>query len=118
MTFEHRFNQLSAWLSEQYGADDDLTTFIQSWEPFVKYVVDLRNCVDHPKREIGKSLVIKSFFIQRTESAAEILEPHFGRTGEPLCPLVAGMEDIVNELVALAKISSTRSSTGLGLLTL
>ena len=65
-------------------------------------VVNLRNCVDHPKTERGAPLIIPDFFIDSSNEPA-ILEPHFSRTGDPLQPLVPTMQQIIVESTRLAE---------------
>jgi hypothetical protein len=49
VSFSHYYHRFGAWSLDLFGPDDEFTKMVQSWEPFVKRVLDMRNAVDHPK---------------------------------------------------------------------
>jgi hypothetical protein len=106
--FGHKYHKFSAWSKTQFGESDDFAKVVESWEPYVKWIVDMRNAVDHPSESAGGRLVTTNFDIAHGATGTEIVDPQWGLAGEPLRPVLTDFETIVEETIVLGEDVLTR----------
>lgn len=99
----HKFNKVSVWAEKTFGVADDFTIVLKSWEPFVRSVVKLRNCVDHPKTESGAPLVVVNFKLSMSGSTPQLLPPVWGLTGSGLRPILEDFDKIIEQCIRLSE---------------
>lgn len=99
----HKYQKFSAWADTQFGAADDFTVLVKSWEPFVRRVVQMRNAVDHPLTEPGAPLRTANFDITLGDGTPELVDPTWGLTGEAFRPMLPDFETIIDKSIVLGE---------------
>jgi len=102
--FGHKYHKICKWADEQFGTTDQFTVALYSWQPFVAKVVQMRNCIDHPKTEPGAPLVVKDFSLEKTSSGELVLiEPSCALTGEDLWPILHVFDSCIDAIIRLGE---------------
>ena len=98
--YGHKYNLICAWADKEFGANDQFATVLRSWNPFAARIVNMRNCVDHPKTESGAPLVIVNFNLGPTY---ELVAPGWGLTGESPQPILPDFKSIIEQTICLGE---------------
>lgn len=101
--FSHKYHNFSAWTKTKFGVSDEFATVVESWEPYVKRIVEMRNAVDHPSESPGGRLVTTNFDIKHGATGTELVDPNWGLTGEPLRPVLTDFEAIIEKTIVLGE---------------
>lgn len=101
--FSHKYHKFLAWAEAKFGGSDDFSTLVRSWEPYVKTVVGMRNAVDHPADLPGGRLMTINFDIRLGAVGYELVDPRWGLTGEPLTPILADFDAIIEKTIVLGE---------------
>lgn len=99
--FGFKFQELGKWCNKELGATNALTEMVLNAEPWVKQIVDMRNAVDHPRDAPKKRLIVKDFAFVLGGAAPCLVEPSWGLLGDPLLPIAASMEEIIEGVVSV-----------------
>lgn len=100
---DHRFHKFAAWGERQFGPDDRFTQAVRGWEPWAKWLVDMRNAVDHPADEPGRKLITQNFNLSGTADAPALADPTWGLLAEPQSPILTGMGEIIDRIIELGE---------------
>ncbi len=101
--FSHKYHKFLAWTETKFGASDDFATLVKSWEPYVKRIVGMRNAVDHPADWPGGRLMTTNFDITLGTVGYELVDPSWGLTGEPLTPILADFDAVIEKTIVLGE---------------
>ncbi|MBK1891093.1 hypothetical protein Undi14_13710 [Undibacterium sp. 14-3-2] len=101
--FGHKYQKFSAWSKTKFGVSDDFAMMVESWEPYVKRIVEMRNAVDHPSESPRGRLVTTNFSITHDVTGDALVDPHWGLTGEPLKPVLTDFEAIIEKTIILGE---------------
>lgn len=103
LEYGHNYQKIGSWAEKEFGIDDQFTTVLKSWEPFVKRICTMRNCVDHPKSKLGVSLVTANFTLAQEGVVPELIEPTWGLSSEVLQPMLPSFTTIIEETIRLGE---------------
>lgn len=101
--YGYKYNKICPWADKEFGIDDTFSVVLRSWEPFVARLVNMRNCVDHPKSEPGAPLIVENFTLSNRSGAFELNDPAWGLTGESLQPMLPSFETIIEQTICLGE---------------
>jgi hypothetical protein len=93
------FASLHNLVSDKYGDDDGFTEFLKATLPFLQFVRNARNAVEHPDQ--AKSVKVTDISLlpsgELNQSTVEVVHPE---TAQPPVPLLSLMEHIAHQLAA------------------
>jgi len=98
--FDHRFERIVKWSEKTFPTGHDLVRVARTCEPRVKAIVSMRNAVDHPSGLPGGRLIVQNFEVEFTDGRAVLREPRFGLSGDPLVPIVAEMDRLIEDILS------------------
>ncbi len=101
--FGHKYQKFAAWTETKFGASDDFSALVRSWEPYVKRIVEMRNAVDHPSDAPGGRLNTANFDITSSDEVPELVDPTWGLTGEVLRPMLPDFDTIIEKTIVLGE---------------
>jgi len=97
--FDHRYQRITVWAAEAFGADDPLVRLLAEDAPWIERVIGMRNAVDHPGSSDG-TLVVENFRI--IDSVPPVIsEPSWHRDAEAPVPIADDIEAIQHNLLTL-----------------
>jgi hypothetical protein len=97
------FASLHKLASEKYGDNDGFTKFLNVAMPFLQFVRNARNAVEHPDQ--AKSVKVTDIaLLPRGELNPPSIEVIHPETPQPSVPLLALMEHIADQLAAVFEI--------------
>ncbi len=99
----HKYHKFLAWTQTKFGASDDFSSLVGSWEPYVKRIGDMRNAVDHPTDLPGGRLMTTNFDIRLGATGCELIDPRWGLAGEPLTAILPDFDDIIEKTIVLGE---------------
>lgn len=93
----HHMHKLRTWATRRLGASDPFTEHLTLIEPWVAGVVEMRNCVDHPKDQPGGSLQVLNFhLVAGPDGDPRATPPAWAVQGEPPQDLLTHMGWIID----------------------
>jgi hypothetical protein len=97
------FASLQKLASEKYGDNDEFTKFLDAVLPFLQFVRNARNAVEHPDR--GKSVKVTDIALLPSGAlnppSIEVIHPE---TPQPSVPLLALLEHVANQLATVFEV--------------
>lgn len=98
--FDHRFNRLVDWASQEFGANDDFAKNAKISESFVKEVLTFRDAIEHPAS--GRFFVTN---IQINDHKGRWLfhNPEWGIEGNVPTDMLICMARIIEEIVQISE---------------
>lgn len=97
------FESLHGLISKKYGGDAQFTKFLQAALPFLKFVRNARNAMEHTDKT--KSVKVTDILLlpsgELNPPSIEVIHPE---TPQPSVPLLALMEQIVDQLTIVFEI--------------
>lgn len=107
--FGHNYRSFGSWAAQQFGADDEFTRVVESWEPFVRRIGEMRNAVDHPKNAPSGRLVTKNFDTITDEAGVTALSlPAWGLLGEEPHPMLSSFRQVTENIILVGEIVLAR----------
>ena len=101
VSFNHNLNKLRAWANNKYGRAHRFVVIADRWEPFVKYVLLLRNAVDHPKSGRHGYLHVENFHFLQDSNVLKLIAPLWRLEGEGATSVANDMFTIIGSIVQL-----------------
>jgi hypothetical protein len=98
--FDHRYQRITAWAAETFGANDRLVRLLAENASSIKRVIDMRNAVDHPGSGDG-TLFVENFRVIASAPRLVIAEPSWYRDAEAPVPIADDMKVIQHNLLTL-----------------
>jgi hypothetical protein len=101
-----RFEGFTKLVSERYGESDPFSQFLVGVLPFLKFIRNARNCVEHPKD--SQKIVARDFFPQADGTilppTIEIIHPHASMRATPVSEFMSRVQEdlivIVEQTIA------------------
>jgi hypothetical protein len=101
-----RFEGFTKLVSERYGESDPFSQFLVGVLPFLKFIRNARNCVEHPKD--SQKIVARDFFSQADGTilppTIEIIHPHASMRATPVSEFMSRVQEdlivIVEQTIA------------------
>lgn len=93
------WDALAAWVRDCYGDDDSFTQFLSRAVPFLKGVLNIRDCLDHKN---AKGVTVSDFAPQSDgQIVAPSIEVDFRGTRQPAIPISQFMVVMLNSLMTV-----------------
>ncbi len=95
------FSKYRCWACDYFGKDDSLCKGIQEEESWIKRIIDMRNAIEHP----DKNIELK---IQNVELINKVVPPYFKEpkwylSGEKESPIVRDMKVIIENILSFSE---------------
>lgn len=101
--YGYKYNKICLWADKEFGIDDAFSTVLRSWKPFVGRIVNMRNCVEHPKSGPGARLIVANFTLANRSATFGLVDPAWGLTGESPHPILPSFETIIEQTICLGE---------------